>query len=150
MKEMIPLHICYLIFERIPIALKNSVKNKNQSNNQKNFKLIGKLFNYLKFICLYQLEDDSGQFLVRPYAEAFLEEMAHYFEIVIFTAALQDYADYILDIIDNKKCISYRLYRKHTTPQNSIYRKVSAMNQYSINKLNFPSILGFVQDRPRS
>jgi len=38
--------------------------------------------------------------LVRPYAEEFLVEMSKYYEIVIFTAALSDYADWILDLID--------------------------------------------------
>lgn len=33
---------------------------------------------------------DNGQFLVRPYAQQFLTEMGKYFEVVIFTAALQE------------------------------------------------------------
>ena len=37
---------------------------------------------------------------VRPFLKEFLGEMSQYFEIVIFTAALKDYADYILDRID--------------------------------------------------
>lgn len=37
--------------------------------------------------------------------------MSKYYELVIFTAALQDYADFILDIIDSKKLIASRLYR---------------------------------------
>ena len=41
--------------------------------------------------------------------------MSRYYEIVIFTAASQDYADYILDILDkDKDLISHRLYRQHT------------------------------------
>ena len=38
---------------------------------------------------------DYGQFYVRPYAQTFLDEMEKHFEIVIFTAAVQEYADWI-------------------------------------------------------
>lgn len=80
------------------------------------------------------MEDNCGQFLVRPYAEEFLKEMSKYYEVVIFTAALQDYADYILDILDEKKnLISYRLYRKHTTHNGSIYVKVMFHKKYYEN-----------------
>lgn len=37
------------------------------------------------------------EYLIRPGAREFLIEMGQYYEIVIFTAAMQDYADYILD-----------------------------------------------------
>ena len=58
----------------------------------------------------------GGTFLVRPFCLQFLEEMSKIFEIVIFTAALKDYADSILDILDpNKTLIKYRLYRHHTS-----------------------------------
>ena len=40
--------------------------------------------------------------------------MSKYYELVIFTAAVKDYADNILDEIDEKKRISHRLYREHT------------------------------------
>jgi CTD small phosphatase-like protein 2 len=33
------------------------------------------------------------------------------FEIVVFTAAIQDYADFILDIVDSKRVVKARLYR---------------------------------------
>ncbi|EAR88144.2 NLI interacting factor-like phosphatase family protein (macronuclear) [Tetrahymena thermophila SB210] len=83
----------------------------------------------------YQELDDGGQFLVRPYAETFLEEMSEYYEIIIFTAALQDYADFILDIIDSKKSISYKLYRQHTvTYQNSYIKDLSRIGR-DLNKI---------------
>ena len=40
--------------------------------------------------------------------------MAKFYEIVIFTAAVKDYADTILDTIDPNHYISHRLYREHT------------------------------------
>jgi len=48
---------------------------------------------------------------VRPYAETFLVEMAKKYEIIVFTAALQDYTDFILDKIDGNNSIKYRFYR---------------------------------------
>ena len=59
---------------------------------------------------------DKGQLLIRPYAREFLAEMSKFFEIVIFTAATQDYADWAIDILDTEGHISHRLYRKHTVP----------------------------------
>lgn len=50
-------------------------------------------------------------FLVRPGCVQFIELMAQYYEIVIFTAALQEYADQVVDQIDVNNNIKYRLYR---------------------------------------
>ena len=50
-------------------------------------------------------------FLVRPYMDEFLDEMSKHYEVVIFTAAVKEYADNILDSIDSQKRITYRLYR---------------------------------------
>ncbi|KRX01489.1 HAD-like domain [Pseudocohnilembus persalinus] len=71
----------------------------------------------------YEELEEGGQFLVRPYAETFLEELGKKYELVIFTAALKDYADFILDIIDQKKQIKYKLYRQHTVPNGQSYVK---------------------------
>lgn len=43
----------------------------------------------------------------RPYLKEFLTEVSKMFEIVVFTASRQCYADAILDIIDPNKTISY-------------------------------------------
>ena len=40
--------------------------------------------------------------LVRPGCMKFLTEMAKYYEVVIFTASLQKYADPLMDIIDTR------------------------------------------------
>ena len=71
----------------------------------------------------FEEETEGGQFLLRPYSNIFLEKLSKHYEIVIFTAAVKDYADWILDRIDNKNLISYRLYRKHTVLQNGVYLK---------------------------
>lgn len=65
----------------------------------------------------------ESHFLIRPGCFEFLDEMAKYFELVIFTAAMQDYADSVLDQIDRNKCIKYRLYRQHTSPHGPLIAK---------------------------
>jgi len=54
--------------------------------------------------------------------------MAQYYEIVIFTAGMQDYADWALDQIGGdstvaQKTISHRLFRAHTLPCREFYIK---------------------------
>lgn len=71
----------------------------------------------------FEESTDGGQFLVRPYAQEFLAKMKDHFEVVIFTAAVKDYADWILDRIDLTKAVSHRLYRHHTSLQNGVYMK---------------------------
>jgi len=42
--------------------------------------------------------------------------VSRYYEIVVFTAAMQEYADWVLDNIDKDRCITHRLYRQHASP----------------------------------
>lgn len=55
--------------------------------------------------------EEPGYYLIRPGAIKFLNELAEYYELVVFTAAMPDYADWILDNVDRHKKISHRLYR---------------------------------------
>ena len=54
---------------------------------------------------------DEGILNIRPGADDFLSTLAMHYELVIFTAAMQDYADWAIDHLKAKNCISYRLYR---------------------------------------
>mmetsp|Transcript_7036 Transcript_7036/g.9226 ORF Transcript_7036/g.9226 Transcript_7036/m.9226 type:complete len:131 (+) Transcript_7036:341-733(+) len=54
--------------------------------------------------------------MVRPGCMRFLKELSNYYEIVIFTAAMPDYADWIVNTIDTGNFVSHRLYRQHTSP----------------------------------
>ncbi len=65
-------------------------------------------------VYLFQFGAES-YFLVRPGCIQFIETMAKYYEIVIFTAALQEYADQVIDQIDVGNNIKTRLYRQHTS-----------------------------------
>ena len=71
----------------------------------------------------YYEVNGEGNFRIRPGCEKFLREMAEIYEVVIFTAAMQDYADWVLDSIDKPKHISYRLYRQHASPTGMVFVK---------------------------
>lgn len=52
----------------------------------------------------------------RPYVTDFLEAAAGTFEVVVFTASQQGYADKVIDALDpTGQFISHRLYRQHCT-----------------------------------
>ena len=53
---------------------------------------------------LIHFKNDNGRakFLIRPYTYNFLRNLEPHFELIIFTAAQKEYADWILDKIDNK------------------------------------------------
>ena len=71
----------------------------------------------------FEEKADGGEFLVRPYASEFITRMAESYEIIVFTAAIKEYADWIIDRIDPNSLISSRLYRNHTYFQNGTYIK---------------------------
>jgi carboxy-terminal domain RNA polymerase II polypeptide A small phosphatase len=48
----------------------------------------------------------------RPGVDEFLVEMAKHYEIVIYTASLNKYADPLLDLLDPNKVIRARLFRE--------------------------------------
>ena len=54
--------------------------------------------------------------------------MKNYFEIIIFTAALKNYADIVIDSIDPNNKVMGRLYRNHTN-------KVGDINFKDLSKL---------------
>jgi len=49
----------------------------------------------------------------RPYVDKFLEEVTKHYEIVLFTASLPKYADPLLDMLDSRETIDFRLFREH-------------------------------------
>jgi len=64
---------------------------------------------------------DKDQYKKRPFCNEFLEKVSNFYEVVIFTAGTQDYADEILDSIDPAhSLIKYRLYRQHTSLHNDV------------------------------
>ena len=69
--------------------------------------------------------EDNGfhYFNVRPYATQMLKTLSKYYEIVVFTAGTQDYADMIINNLPGNENIKYRLYRRHTIQENDVYIK---------------------------
>ena len=61
--------------------------------------------------------------LKRPYVEEFLSEISLYYEIIIFTASIPEYASPLIDLLDKNKITSKRLYREHCLLDNGLYLK---------------------------
>ena len=59
---------------------------------------------------------NKGVLHFRPGLFEFLDKVSEYYELVVFTAATKEYADPILEAIEQNKIIfEYKLYREHTT-----------------------------------
>lgn len=73
----------------------------------------------------------GGSFVVRPYCFEFLKNISKYYELMIFTAATQEYANRVVNLIDpNSEYISHRLYRQHTVMVNGeIIKDLSKLNR---------------------
>lgn len=63
---------------------------------------------------LIHYDKEKKLFYVRPYTRHFLRVLSVHYELVLFTAAMKDYTDYIIDKVDTEKKIVHRLYREHT------------------------------------
>lgn len=62
--------------------------------------------------------------LIRPHAIRLLKELSQLYEIVVFTAAQQYYADAVIDIIDSQRnYIAHRLYREACICKSNRYLK---------------------------
>ena len=62
----------------------------------------------------------------RPGLFNFLDEMSSLYELIVFTCGTLQYAEPIIDSIENKKSyFDHRLYRDHTQFVNGEYVKVS-------------------------
>ena len=60
--------------------------------------------------------EDGGILRVRPGITQFLNEVGKYYELIVFTTATQDYADILIDEIEEDKIyFEHRFYREHAT-----------------------------------
>ena len=57
----------------------------------------------------------------RPGLSHFLQQVSTMFEVVVFTAGLQEYASPIIDRLDPQGLIQHRLYRQHRTEAKNVY-----------------------------
>lgn len=112
----------YLWFEPLPPMLPNLEENpKLPPCSPDTYTLVLDLDETL--VHYYEL-DGMGDYHIRPGMHEFLERMNQLgYELVIFTAATQDYADWVIDQIDPGRLIHYRLYRQHALPWGPIFVK---------------------------
>merc|ERR1719478_645895 len=72
----------------------------------------------------YFEQNGMGNYGIRPGMHEFLQRMsAASYELVIFTAATQDYADWVIDQIDPDRLVHHRLYRQHALPWGPLFAK---------------------------
>ncbi|CAI2382012.1 unnamed protein product [Moneuplotes crassus] len=59
----------------------------------------------------------------RPGVDMFLKRLSRYFELVIFTASIDKYANPVINALDTQKLCQHRLYREHCTYMYSVFIK---------------------------
>ena len=83
--------------------------------NHKPYSLILDLDETLVHFKVNPENESEGVLKVRPGVMEFLEAVDKYYELIIFTCATQDYANLLIDAIEeNKIYFEHRLYRQHT------------------------------------
>ncbi|EAR92879.2 NLI interacting factor-like phosphatase (macronuclear) [Tetrahymena thermophila SB210] len=71
----------------------------------------------------------------RPGCEFFLEELSKYYELIIYTASLSEYADPVMDRIDKNGVCSLRLFRENCTLYNGVFVKDLSLMQRDLKDL---------------
>ena len=71
----------------------------------------------------YVEEENSAYVQVRPYADYFLKKLSKHFEVVLFTAAEEDYTGIVLNELNKKNYITHILCRKYTEFKDGCYIK---------------------------
>ncbi|KAM6552639.1 hypothetical protein CsatB_013401 [Cannabis sativa] len=78
----------------------------------------------------YWTREKGWQTIKRPGVDAFLEHLAQYFEIVVFSDYSNMYVDPVMERLDTKHCVRYRLGKAATKYQNGThYRDLSKLNR---------------------
>ena len=86
-----------------------------KTKNRKPFSLILDLDETLVHFKINSDDDTEGTLQIRPGIMPFLEEVGKYYELIVFTAATQDYGDLLIDAIEeNNLFFEHRFYRQHT------------------------------------
>ena len=71
----------------------------------------------------YVEEENSAYVQVRPHADEFLKILSKHFELVLFTAAEEDYTGIVLNELNRNNYITHILCRKYTEFKNGCYIK---------------------------
>lgn len=77
------------------------------------------------FIIPVEIEDQIHQVYVlkRPFVDEFIRRVGEWFEVVVFTAALDKYADPVVDLLDKHCVVRHRLFREACTVHKGNYVK---------------------------
>ena len=85
-----------------------------RTKNNKEFSLILDLDETLVHFKEKMNGEGGGILRIRPGVTEFLEEVGKYYELILFTTATQEYADILIDSIEEDKIyFDHRLYREH-------------------------------------
>ena len=85
---------------------------------------------------VHYFEDENEAYVkVRMGTENFIRTLSKYCEIAIFTASTKYYADIVIDGLDCKELIDYRLYRQHTTVIDGVNIKDLSKLGRDLNKI---------------
>ena len=117
--------------------------------------------NQLSIECKLNDINTTIYFKIRPGVKEFLRKMSKLYEIVIFTASVEEYAKILINLIDTKNVCSHKLYREQCTYENFLYIKDlkklgrdlkdiiiidNSPNSYSLNKENGIPISTWLDD----
>ena len=79
--------------------------------------------NQKTFQCILNNINTTIYFKTRPGVKDFLRKMNKLYEIVIFTASIEEYAKPLINLIDTKNFCSHKLYREQCTYEKNVYIK---------------------------
>ena len=86
-----------------------------KTKNTKPYSLVLDLDETLVHFKMNSDEENEGLLQIRPGVVPFLEKVGQYYELIIFTAATQEYGDLLIDAIEeNNLYFEHRFYRQHT------------------------------------
>ena len=87
-----------------------------RTKNNKEYSLVIDLEETLIHFKFDNVGEDRGILRLRPGIKKFLDEVGKYYELIVFTTATQDYADELIDAIEeNKIYFEHRFYKEHAT-----------------------------------
>jgi Dullard-like phosphatase family protein len=86
-----------------------------KTKNRKAYSLVLDLDETLIHFKVSNEDENEGVLQIRPGVVPFLEMVGQYYEMIVFTAATQDYGDLLIDNIEeNNLYFEHRFYRQHT------------------------------------
>lgn len=102
------------------------------------------------FVVKVKLDDDFTREVCvkkRPRVNEFLQRMAEFYELVVFTSSIEEQANPILDVLDTQRLISKRLFRQNCSRSvKSLRRSVK-----DLSTLNWPlSHILIIDNNPKS